>query len=541
MICDKINENAADFAHLAKSRLYERITTMTKEEFARMAEEECSSAATAAHLGGVKGRPFWNAEAFQFMYVPAFQFQAIPGAKQYRYVAKDANGTEHIFEAEKASASLEPIWKDIPEGVVTLSVFALDEEGNKTWQAGCRTFYRVAPFPADLAPAARGYREAAEMVFEYALSKKFMTHWITDGTPEPDYDHYVYPSKMISSIITAMVDYADLCPEKAETALTIARNSADYLIGITAKDGAMAGIPPTYQIDFRPEPETRNNLHAAKRLDWVMMIYPARVGTSYLQLEKKTGDKKYFDAALRIGEFFRDHVEENGGWYLIRSITTGEVLKSEFSDPLRMIAPFLMGLYARTGDESWKILAENGIASMVKTNLKTYSWGAQFEDSSVSANYSNLSHYSATALIRHYCKYYSDDEKKMAQVDDLMRFVEDQFVIWKHPSPWNKSGFDTTLWHTPCGLEQYHWHVPIDASTADIALTFLAMYRAGRGELHLEKAKALADTLTRAQQENGLIPTHWMDEKYMKGKGMWINCLFSSANALREIADFLDL
>lgn len=512
---------------------------MTTKEFALQAAAECGSAATSPCPCKQTGKPFWNTHSFQFMYVPAFQFQPIPGKRKYRYTATDELGGVHSFEADSASAVLEPIWAEIPEGVVTLTVHALDAEGKELCLAGARTFFKLAPFPEDLPAADRTYREAAEKAVEYALNQTFLRHWLTDGTPDPDYDHNVYPSKMIASIISAMIKYARLNPENAGDAMKIAVNAADYLLGITAKEGPMAWIPPTYQIDFRPNPETRRNLAAAKRIDWVMMIYPPTVGISYLELYGATGDRKYYDAALKIAEYFRDTVEENGSWYLIRNIHTGEVLAGDYCDPLRVIVPFLMMIYEATGEAIWKTLADNAIAFVEKTEMKTYDWGGQFEDSNCSVNYSNLTHYGATALIHYYCKYFSDDEEHMKKADDLMRFVEDQFVIWKRPSPWNKSGHDPKLWVTPCGLEQYNWHVPIDASTADIMSAFLEMYRAGRGDLHLEKAKALGDSLTRLQRADGMIPTHWMNEKFRNGDGLWINCLFYTAKYLAELAEFL--
>lgn len=128
----------------------------------------------------------------------------------------------------------------------------------------------------------------------------------------------------------------------------------------------------------------------------------------------------------------------------------------------------------------------------------------------------------------------------MRVADELMRFVEDQFVIWKRPSPWSRQHFDTSIWITPCGMEQYKWHVPIDASTSDISNTFLEMFKAGRGELHLAKAMALADAVTRAQRENGMIPTHWMTQKHLNGDGFWINAMFIATDKLTKLADFLD-
>ena len=57
----------------------------TREEFAKQAADECNSAKTSAHHVGDVGRPFWNAQANQFMFVPSFLFQPIPGYKRYLY------------------------------------------------------------------------------------------------------------------------------------------------------------------------------------------------------------------------------------------------------------------------------------------------------------------------------------------------------------------------------------------------------------------------------------------------------------------------
>jgi len=124
-----------------------------------------------------------------------------------------------------------------------------------------------------------------------------------------------------------------------------------------------------------------------------------------------------------------------------------------------------------------------------------------------------------------------------------MRFAEDQFVIWKRPYPWahasNDGGtpYDTSIWHTPCALEQYGWYVPIDSSASAIAMGFFSLYQAGCGELYLAKALALADQLTRVQHENGQIPTHWMNTENAE-QNFWFNCMFHSCRTLETLAEY---
>ncbi len=516
---------------------------MTDKKYALTAETECTSAKTTAHHGGAAGRPFWNAQASQFMYVPAFQFQPLPGFNNFRYKAKDENGSVHAFDADNAHALLTPIWKDIPAGVVSLSVYALNDAKEEAYQVGSRTFCKLAPFSDDLAPAAYSYKEALHKAYDYIMSQRLVTHWL-EGTPDPEYGLNSYPSKMISAIITSMIRYARFCPEEADKALKIAVNSADYLIDITPQNGPCKGIPPTYKFDFRSDKRTDtlpfSSEYINERQNWVMFIYPPEVGSAYLELEEATGEKRFLDAAIAIGEYLLSHVEKNGTWFLIRDIRTDEVLAPDYCEPLEKAVPFLMELYKRTKEKTWKELADRAIAYVENTTLENYSWGAQFEDSVCSVNYSNITHYAATALIRYYCEYFADDENKMAVADDLMRFVEDQFVVWKKPSPFNRLNLDTSIWPTPCVLEQYSWYLPIDASLADVSKTFLAMYKAGRGELHREKAKALVDTLTRIQNEKGLIPTTWTTEQEMDESNIWINCMISSMRTLSEFSEFFE-
>lgn len=514
---------------------------MTKEEIVRLAAEEYCSEELSPHPTPGNGKPFWNAEATRFTYVPAFQFQPIPGSAAYRFRALDETGAEHVFEAKSPKEPLTPVWKNIPVGTVELKVFALNGEGKETHLVGARTFFRSAPFSGDYPEAACSYKDCAGRAYDYAFRKPYIQHWLTHGTPDPDYDHYVYPSKMISAVVNAMIDYASVCPEKADDALLAAKRAADYLIGCTLGPGsAMEGIPPTFKIDFRPNPETRNNFVAAERIDWVMMLYPCYAAVAYLNLEKVTGDKKYLDAALKIGEYFAETVEENGSWFLIRSRTTGEPISPNYCMPLQIIMPMMMKLYGRTGDARWKKLADGALAYVEKTVLKSFNWEGQFEDSPVSLNYSNLTHYGANALARYYCDYYSGDPEKMKIAEDLVRFAEDQFVIWGKAAPWDKMHFDTSIWITPCGTEQYNWNVPIDASTTDFVNTFLSVFRATGNPLYLEKAKALANSVTRVQLPDGMIPTHWMNDAYMHGKDFWVNCLFYSAGIMSEFARFTE-
>lgn len=484
-----------------------------------------------------------------FMYVPALHFTAIRCVNRYRYDAMDETGKVHSFESDDSCALLTPIWRDLPEGVIRLTVTALYPNGQEIALVGARTFFKLASFPETTPPAVRSYKECAEKAYRYAMKESFVQHWLKYGVPDPAYDLNTYPSKMIPSLVSAMLSYARISPEESVNAIRVAKNAADYLMSITPREGhPLCDIPPTYSLEFCPDPEKYGvitpNWHAAvSHLGTNMMIYPVRSGLMYLQMEQATGEKKYLDEAVKIGRYYLKTVLPCGSWYLVRSEETGEPVSENLISPLDSVIPFLTQLYERTGDEAFKTLSDRAIGYVMKTQLSTYNWEGQFEDSPLSTNYMNLTHFAATKLAIYFAENHAHDPEKMELAKELMRFCEDQFVIWKRPYPWphaspdGSAPYDTSLWHTPCALEQYGWYVPIDSSTCAVARGFLALYKAGLGEIYLAKARALTDQVTRMQHENGRIPTHWMRTEDAE-KNFWFNCMFFSCETLEMMAEF---
>lgn len=513
---------------------------------AELALKEYNSDVTTAHHGGAMGRPFWNICASQFMYNPSFPFSELPGCLRYRFTATDCNGKKHCFEAEKPTSLLTPIWGDIPEGMTELICEALNKDGSPIALVGARTFFRAAPFagPENYPPKARGYRESALMAYRYVFNRPFIQYWRTHGTPDPEFDFNVYPSKTIASVVRAMINYAELEPEHKTEAMEIATKAADFLISITLPEGSpLEGLPPTYYVDFRKGLEGYNNESAVVRGDNLMTIYPAEAGCSYLLLEKATGDLRYLEAAKKIAEYYRKNVLDNGSWYLYLSTATGEPQQPNYCIP-EGIMRFMDRMYARTGETVWADLRRGCYDYIVKTCLENYNWEGQFEDSAFSTQYSNLTHFTADAMIKYIVDNMYDDEKMVAEAEDMMRFVEDQFVVWGNFSPFNhvcspRHGDNIAEWFTPAGLEQYRWYVPIDSSTSRIMEAFAKLYTLNKSPLLLAKAKVLGDMITRMQNpESGLIPTHWMRKTCIEdGGNLWINCMIAVAENMMYLAD----
>ena len=57
--------------------------------------------------------------------------------------------------------------------------------------------------------------------------------------------------------------------------------------------------------------------------------------------------------------------------------------------------------------------------------------------------------------------------------EKVMRFIEDQFVVWGEHADWNLRYKQGAYWYSPAGLEQYKWYVPIDASTTVLSASVM--------------------------------------------------------------------
>ena len=497
--------------------------------------EECCDEKLSPRPGKKYLSPFWNREAQQFMFVPFLSFPWIPGDNTYRYEVTGEDGVTHTFITDCAKASLAPVWKDLPEGLVTVKVTIIrPDKSEYLW--GGRTFFRLRPFPADLPQKAKSYKETAIKAMNYVLDMPRVQYWRTNGVPYPGYFLYVYPAKMISALIEATIAMAPFMPERREEMLEIATKAADYMIKITPSGNhPMAGVPRTYSTAFCDDPvkwelDLRGWEHQKEWEKTNMMIYPAHAGLAYIHLAKATGEKKYGDAAIKIGEYFKKTALKNGSWPLLRIIETGETKGNNCISPMERAVPFLLALYEYTQDGEYKVLVDSAVNYAIQSRVKSFNWEAQFEDSPVSVDYDNLTHYEATAFVRYLCENKKNDPEAMEEAKEIMRFVEDQFVVWGRHNPINKGGWDTSKFSSPAGLEQYQWYLPIDCSTSDILRTFAALYEAGQGEIYLAKAKALADSITREQRENGWIPTHWNGNETENGS--WINCICESIRTL---------
>lgn len=502
--------------------------------------------------------PFWNLHAKRFIYVPSFDFEHVSEAVKYRFIAiSDANCKYYNFEAEKPWDLLSPIWKDLPIGIVYLKVEGLEKNGKVLGVAGERQFYRAAAYNGTYRKPVMDCISSARKNMRLLFGQNHYQRWITEGSPDPGYRLYCYPSKIIGAVIDGMVMHSGLSPENKETALLIARNAAKYLISISQPAGTpLEFFPPTY-VDWKNAPSI-----AGKRKDQMMLFYPAIAGSAYLDLYDATKGKEFLKAAIRIADTYASLQLPSGSWPLIVNLKTGEPTQENLCVPTdiivfldRLITVHSMEKYRRTSEQAFNWIMDNP--------MKTFHWQGQFEDVGFSHNYSNMERGKPLAFAKLLLSRAKDDPQNVEMAEELIRFAEDQFVVWERPLP--REMFRTTehpipgkvyltdKWLTPCALEQYSFYTPIDASVASAISTFQKAYEVTGKDLYLAKAYSLANNMTVAQDiGGGIYPTYMIDvyqkpkpsEYWSFGKSKsfeywdgWINCATMSAKAMLHLGD----
>lgn len=511
--------------------------------------------------GGVGERPFWNTYSIQFLYAPAFDFKPVEGAVRYRFTVTDDVLIDHVFESAKPTDALSLVWSEIPTGFAKVSVHGLDAAGHVCGEAGSRRFWRAAPFVPEIPWS---YGEAATRYYEWLFEQPNTVSFREKGVPNGGKLDLleIYPTKMNSRLIQAMIRYARRCPERREAALKTARRVGDYMLSISQPASApLAHFTPTY---WKKDNQT-GNFASVRYVGQNMLVYPAHMAEAFLDLHEATGEKKYLDAALGIAMTYERLQLDNGTWYVkVWEKDASPVLEKGDEKPYHLIPTdvclFLLRLGAKTGDARWTALSDRALAYLERGPLKTYDWAAQFEDTNQTRGYIGQCSVPALGaglllLTRH-----PDDPRRIAQARELLAWVEDQFVAWRRPcrpdgrgilseehvgfAPrWDGShprhGFDNWV-DVPTVSEKYHYMNPESGLSARIIGLYLKLYERTGEFLLLQKARAFGNGLVKFQAMSGgrKIPTHlWKNDcRGNDGHEDWTNCGVEAALGLETLS-----
>lgn len=497
---------------------------------------------------GIPGeRPFWNNFSSRFIYPPAFEMPKVDGATQYQFTLQCADGKDRTFKADTPNAALTPVWADVPEGYVKATIDGIDASGKVMGRSGVREFYRSPGFDKPMKLSADQYLQSARTGLKAIVEADHVKHWLTDGKPDPTYRLYCYPSKVFGGLMRGTVAYSKIAekPEDRERAIEIARKVADHLISISVPDdAAFPGFPPTYALNVdKPYKQAEEGVANHK----LMIPSAADTALGHLDLYDATHDDRYLSAARKIVATYAKTQESDGTWPLLADYQTGKVLADQRTVPTwiiwlidRMGRDYGVKDYESVRDRAWDWIERNP--------RKTYQWDGQFEDVKAHAPYSNLAREQACDVAVMLMNNADGHPERIAEAEELLRFAEDQFVIWeqvKRPDDWKKATKrgNPVKWMPPCVLEQYAVYSPVARSSAIVINTYLTAYRVTGKKTYLDRARSLASGLVHAQEwstenlhTNGEIPTWIM---VMQTPVNWLNNSFYAADAVLAVAETL--
>jgi hypothetical protein len=487
------------------------------------------------------GVPFWNQAAVQFQFAPAFAFKEVAGAEFYRFTLSTATGEKIVFEAAEPSASLAPVWKTLPVGRTNLSVESLNLAGVKMGPEETRSFHRAAVFRAGDEVVDPAWGESARIALDALVHSPDLGCWFTSGEIDGQYPLYRYPAKIIGAAASSLAAYAaqEPVPADAREAIEAAKRAADTLLTLCEPAGsAWEFHPPTYHPTL-----FRQHMSGHMTPENYMTNCGAEAGRYLLDVHEATGSSKYLEAAVRIAETYAKQQREDGSWVLFVNPKSGVAASDNVLVPT-LVIQFLDQLEKVSHDHRFDDMRNMAVTWIMQNPVRTWNWQGQFEDVKPLPPYQNLTKHEACDFAIHLLGRSDPTHDERALALDLLRFAEDQFVVWDQPpvsrpglqNDDGKSAARTKRWMLPCVLEQYRCYAPVSASSAKLIRTYLAAYRVTGDGLHLQKAKALAGTLVRSQR-NKRIPGRyltWLIDT--GGPTMWINCELMVVRAMQELA-----
>jgi maltose/maltodextrin transport system substrate-binding protein len=519
--------------------------SLPRKEDVSLREIALKESTISIHPGKPGKSPFWNGYAKRFIYAPSFNYDKIENANHYLYeVVSDVNSKEYIFESSTPNASLSPIWTSIPVGFFNIKVKGITSNGGIIDLAGSGRYYRAAPFAGIYHEPVLPYNKSAELALEKLMKKDYVQYWITHQKPDPSYLYYRYPTKMFGALIVGAVTYAKLKPNtvEAKRAKELAVIVADFLMDISNSEGSpLEYFPPTYRgyegydAQFNESSETHMNY------DNTMIPYAADAGNAYLDLYDYSGNEKYFEAAVKIANTYKKTQLENGSWHLYVNKKTGTPTAPNIAIPTSMINYFNR-LTQNYGVKDLDDATQAALNWIMVNPVKTYNWQGQFEDVKASQPYQNQSREQACDLAVYLFKNHTD----ITLAEELLRFAEDQFVIWEQPidieielieQNSSKLGYNSKNWITPCVMEQYEWWMPVSRSAGIMINTYWEAYNATGKEIYLAKAKSIANSFTVVQEKHqGEYPTYFTEYNM----GYWLNNTIYPAKVMMNFNDHLE-
>ncbi|MBD3383947.1 hypothetical protein GF407_03380 [candidate division KSB1 bacterium] len=482
--------------------------------------QEAFEATTLPVRPGKPGKqPFWNVHAPRFIYAPAFDFATRKEAKSYHLVARSlGDSAQYTANIDQPWLSFPSLWQQLPCDSITLTAAAIGSNGEIIDTVGTRTFMKSPAFNGPYHEPPYSCRESGRKSLQALLHQKRIQHWLEHEKPGNDYWGWANPAKIMGGLISGMIHYATHFPDAEDAAMAkeLARIVADFLLTLREpEDHRLANWPLTYWDGVS------SGRHPIQP-DRIKTNFVINAGMAFLDMYDATREKGYYRAALQIAETFEAVQNDSGTWPQMFDRETGRAAANANQLIPTWVIMFFDRLHRDYGVTRFQTLRQRAFRWCMEKPVKTYGWYAQFLDTPPGKRYKNMSRDEANELAIIILKTKEATPKQLQIALELLRYAEDQFVVWDQRDPvlrtrWFRKGtrFDGleaqgSDWFVPSVLEQYKFYTPIAGSNAIMIRAYVAAcQRAGR-PIYRAKAVSLANTLIRAQDYHGGvdIPTH---------------------------------
>jgi len=245
---------------------------------------------------------------------------------------------------------------------------------------------------------------------------------------------------------------------------------------------------------------------------------------------------------LRVADIYQQQQLDNGTWYLMVRVKDAEPVADNLTVPTGIVS-FLSRFHRQYHIDKYEPLIAKALDYTLAGPLKTFNWQNQYEDQTPSKPYHNLSRGEVSSVAKYLLTHAQDNPFYVEMALELIRFIEDQFVVWEQPTDqvtigalFPKETYYSTHWFTPCVCEQYNFWQPVNASATQLISLYQKAYEVTADNLFLQKALALANTITICQaNHNGEYPTYLIRVK----RDYWTNCTIATARAMINFDEFL--
>jgi hypothetical protein len=503
-------------AAAARQALVEKVRPHLRPTDPKLAEQAAEEAQQPVHPGEPGKQEFWSIRHLaraRFIYPPSFGFEEVPEASHYRFDIMFNRGTERgkkaaSFTADKPWRPLTNVWSQLPadtlQDIYLLKVIALDAAGKELGPCKLKVGVGGGARGHDGKPSPNGMREVTwgnVDCVSFAKAPSFAGPYLD---PIGDFDQAVLemargirnghglmpplksdetmvkfgiPGNNEASIpmygmISPLMLLNQLSPEAAERkeALEMAQRGADWLIrgcrNTWRGSGAYSsplGLPPTY--------------HG-------FVIHVHYTGLAYLDLYGATKDAKWLKAAEDLAQALAGLQQPNGTWTWT---TAGPGGKASFAPCVAFFglacpefdASEILHFYGRLRKEAgcgrFAEVERRALQWMVDNSAKTFYWRDHPGNDGPHQVLGNVSPYPASYFVRYLLDWAEPTEANLKLADEIMRFVEDQWIDWSR----SRDGLDT-----PTGSSLF-------------AALYLKLYEKTKRPLDLAKAEALANAALR--------------------------------------------